>query len=113
MKDRFVVTRVLGTVDLDTPELREQNKKKMRLVAGGAYPYAIREMMKQCGHGILSSSNDPQEKEDAKLLICYSWWSRALEGGIPKRYFEAFMLDHLKHLDGDPGINLVKWQKYG
>lgn len=100
MEPEFHIHRLLGSMYQDTPEDREHVKKYVKLASGGAYPYKIREMMKQHAWEIISSdTTTKQEKEDAKLLICYSWWARALEGGIPKSKFEEFMVDHLNYLD--------------
>jgi hypothetical protein len=119
MAEKFIRNRILGTVDIDTDEAQAQVKQKLKLAASGAYPYVIREMMKKQGWKILSSDAREQDKENAKLLICYAWWARALEGGIPKKYFEEFMLDHLEYLEqpdnkgsGDELV-LDKWKKYG
>lgn len=115
MSEKLLNTRVLGTVDFETDEVKEQIRKRLKLAAGGAYPYAVREIMKEYGWKILSSDASDQEKEKAKLLICYSWWARALDCGIPKKYFEEFMLDNLDYLDGKPTEDKVseKWRKYG
>ncbi len=115
MNEKLLHTRVLGTLDIDTPEVREQIQKRIKLAAGGAYPYAIRELMKQCARQVIAHSTDVREKETAQLLICYSWWSRALEGGIPKKHFEEYMTDHLNYLDKDKSQDgqMEKWKQYG
>lgn len=115
MPDKFMKTRVLGTLDIDTDEAKKDIAQKIKLAARGAFPYAVREMMKKSAWQILSSDNTSDaDKESAKLMICYSWWARALENEIPARYFEEFILDHLAYLDSDRQSKIPeKWQKYG
>ena len=70
--------------------------------------------MKEYACTIIDSNMSEQEKEKAKLLLCYSWWARALERGILKSQFQQFMLDHLAYLDVAPNTNKImdKWQEY-
>jgi hypothetical protein len=119
MSNKILIHRILGILYTEAVEDQEHVKKQMKRAAGGAYPYVIREMMKQHGWAIVRGDADETEKEKGKLLICYSWWARALEHGIPQKYFEEYMLDHLEYLDspaskgsGDE-LSLDKWKKYG
>lgn len=111
--------RILAALYTNTEEDIELMNARMKKAAGGAFPYAVREMMKDHAWSVIHGVGDEQTKETARLLICYSWWARALEGGIPKKFFEEFMLDHLEYLDrpdakgsGDK-LFLDKWKKYG
>ncbi len=115
MSEQFIKNRVLGTLDIDTDEANKDIAKKIKLAAKGAFPYAVREIMKKSAWQILSSDNvSDADKENAKLMICYSWWARALENEISTKYFEEFILDHLAYLDSDRQSKLPeKWQKYG
>jgi hypothetical protein len=117
MKPEISIHRILGIKYIDNQEDQDHIQRQMKLAAGGAFPYEIREMMKRYAWGILrSASINDEEKENAKLLICYSWWSRALARGIPKKHFEKFMLDHLAYLDTDnptdKGELVDAWKKY-
>ncbi len=115
MNNEFLENRILGTINGDPHKAKKQIKHSLKLAAGGAYPHLIREMMKEHACRIIDSDASEQEKEKAKLLICYSWWARALERGVLKSQFQQFMLDHLAYLDAQPDANKVmeKWQEYG
>lgn len=116
MDNEIKAHKLLGSLYTNAPEDKDHVKKYLTLAANGAFPYVIREMMKHYAYQILGSdSTSEQEKHEAKLLICYSWWARALEGGIPKKNFEQYMYEHLEHLDHkhtDDGV-MEKWKKYG
>lgn len=47
MPDKFMKTRVLGTLDIDTDEAKKDIAQKINLAAKGAFPYVVREMMKK------------------------------------------------------------------
>jgi hypothetical protein len=115
MNEELLQNRILGTINCDPHKAKKQIKHSLKLAAGGAYPHVVREMMKEYAYRIINSDASKQEKEDAKLLICYSWWARALERGVLKSQFQQFMLDHLAYLDAQPDANEVmeKWQEYG
>lgn len=113
MNNKVLTDRITGANFVDTPEDHAHIQKVRKLAAGGALPYAVRESMKAHGWHMLSQdSND----ETAKLLIAYSWWARALEGGLSKSKFVEYMNDHLKYLDarcaGDKEAEAIiqKWK---
>lgn len=96
---KTIKTRLLGTIDTDTPEAREQIKNKLKAASAGILPTVVLETMKQYAWRVLGQDATDEEKEKAKLVIAYAWWIRELEAGISKKQFEQFMWEKLEDLD--------------
>jgi hypothetical protein len=71
----------------------------------GAYPYDIREFMKEMAWAILGSDeptvkiNSRRNKDDIKRVIVYAWWAREKEAGLKDSDFEDYILDYMDYLD--------------
>ncbi|MDU6092783.1 MAG: hypothetical protein E6663_15480 [Staphylococcus lugdunensis] len=61
--------------------------------------------------------NDP---ELGKLVVAFSWWTRALSQGVPKKDFDAYMKAHLQFADSlvsgvgekEARLAIQKWSQY-
>lgn len=95
-------------------------------LASGVQPLKVRDFSKAFGWAIahndgglerLKSHYDP---ELGKLVIAYSWWSRALANGVPVKDFDAYMNAHLALADslvsgkGESQARsaIQKWERY-
>jgi hypothetical protein len=88
------------------PDVEEDIAKHKAIhekLARGAQPLIIRDIAKQLGWDIAhrnpTLSIDDYRPEVGKLLVIYSYWSRAIQYGIDKKEFDAFMNAHLALVD--------------
>ena len=64
-----IKTRLLGTIDGDTPEAREAIQKKLKAAAAGVLPAVVLETMKQHAWRVLGQDSSDEEKEKAKRRV--------------------------------------------
>ncbi|CAI8904560.1 hypothetical protein EMIT0357P_30528 [Pseudomonas marginalis] len=65
----------------------------------------------------MKSQHDP---ELGKLVVAFSWWSRALSNGVPEKDFDRYMEAHLAFADslvsgvGEKAarVAIKKWEQY-
>ncbi len=93
---------------LYVPSLEEDRKThaaRHKQLARGAQPQMVRDFSKSFGWAVafndgglerLKADYDP---ELGKLVVVFSWWSRALANGVPEKDFDAYMNAHLTFAD--------------
>jgi hypothetical protein len=68
-------------------------------------PQKIRDFSKSFGWAVahndggLERLKDRYDSELGKLVVAYSWWSRARSNGAPESDFDAYMTAHLGYVD--------------
>jgi hypothetical protein len=81
------------------------HRKRHTDLARGGVPQKIRDFSKAFGwavahnNGGLEKLKDRYDPELGKLVVAYSWWSRARSNGAPERDFDAYMTAYLKYVD--------------
>ena len=110
----------------DDADDRKTHAAEHKKLAKGVLPYKVREFMKGFGYAVahndggidrLKNHYDP---EIGKLVIAFSWWSRALSQGAPAKDFDAYMNAHLQFADSLVTGNgeqearraIKKWEQY-
>lgn len=74
-------------------------------LARGSQPRMVREFAKTFGWAVafndggLDREKNRHDPELGKLVVVYSWWSRALHNGIPEKDFDRYMEAHLAFAD--------------
>jgi len=115
-KGEFKFCRVCGKFYLSTPDESDiiGHCKLHRAIRDGAYPYEIREFMKQMAWLKLGNdkptveiSTSHKDDDAMKRVIVYAWWAREREAGLPNTEFDDYILDYMDYLDarfsGDKG----------
>lgn len=96
------------------------------LYAGGVQPQKVRDFSKTFGWAVahndggLERARNDFDPELGKLVVVFSWWSRALYNGVPQRDFNRFMEAHLAFADAlVSGVNetaaragIQKWERF-
>lgn len=103
----------------DSDEDKMYHQRLLAEAARGALPLYVREAMKDAGWAVVENGNlERRDIEASKIMICYAYWARAKERGIPEECFEEFMLDRLyfiehKRVDWNAAqAQIAKWDKY-
>ena len=100
--------RVCGMLHLAAPEESDikEHSRLHKAIRQGAYPYDIREFMKQMAWAMLGSDKPSVQirprnnnKDLLKRVIVYAWWAREKETGMPDTEFEDFVLDYMDYVD--------------
>ncbi len=131
---RILECRVCGNWYIPRPPDKEiiEHSKSHRAIRAGAYPYKIREFMKQIAWAAYDSKDKTTiniasrsyDSNNIKRVIVYAWWARAKQSGIPDKAFDDYILDYMDYLDikesGDQaGLLQIqalvdkRWGKYG
>lgn len=115
------MTYVEGDAD-DRKTHADEHKK----LASGVLPYKVREFMKAYGFAVAHNDGgvdrlkEQYDPELGKLVVAFSWWTRALSLGVPKKDFDAYMKAHLQFADSlvtgvgesEARIAIQKWGRY-
>jgi len=124
--------RVCGLMYDPSDEGDIKNHKTIhKKLASGVQPRKVREFSKAFGWAVacndggldrLKSDYINSDPEIGKLAIAFSWWSRALDYGVPVKDFDSYMDAHLKFIDalasknGDKERNarlgIKKWERF-
>ncbi len=73
--------------------------------ARGSQPIKVRDFSKAFGWAVafndggLERIKDHYDPELGKLVVAFSWWSRALSNGVPEKDFDRYMNAHLAFAD--------------
>ena len=73
--------------------------------ARGSQPIKVRDFSKAFGWAVafndggLDRIKDHYDPELGKLVVAFSWWSRALSNGVPEKDFDRYMDAHLAFAD--------------
>ncbi len=114
---------------LYVPSLEEDRKThaaRHKKLARGSQPQMVRDFSKAFGWAVafndggldrLKTDYDP---ELGKLVVVYSWWSRALANGVPEKDFDLYMNAHLTFADSlvssvgeaEARTGIKKWEQY-
>jgi len=87
------------------PEDKTLHRKTHVDLARGGVPQKVRDFSKAFGWAVahndggLERLKDRYDSELGKLVVAYSWWSRARSNGAQERDFDAYMTAHLKYVD--------------
>jgi hypothetical protein len=87
------------------PTDKTEHRKTHADLAQGGLPQKIRNFSKAFGWAVahddggLERLRDRYDSEIGKLVVAYSYWSRARSNGAPERDFDAYMNAHLKFID--------------
>jgi len=95
-------------------------------LANGVLPHKVREFMKAFGFAVahndggLERLQDRYDPELGKLVVAFSWWTRALSHGVSKKDFDAYMKAHLQFADSlvsgigekEARLAIQKWSQY-
>ncbi|MDE8755401.1 hypothetical protein PZA22_13010 [Pectobacterium polaris] len=99
---------------------------KHKKLVKGIQPRMVREFSKYFGWAIAYNDGGIERIENdfdpelGKLVVVFSWWSRALENGVSQKDFDAYMDAHLKFADSlvsgngvaEARIAIKKWEIY-
>jgi len=110
------------------PDDQEMHRKIHADLARGGMPRRVRDFSKDFGWAVahndggidrLKGSFDP---ELGKLVVAYSWWSRARSNGASEKDFNAYMEAHIRFADAlvsndakqiDAAASAIKpWEKF-
>jgi hypothetical protein len=99
--------RICGGNYLTQPNKNDivEHSSLHKLIRMGAYPYQVREFMKEVSWQILCSETPKIEIEakrnadEIKRVIVYAWWSRKKQEGLLDADFEDYILDYMDFLD--------------
>jgi hypothetical protein len=105
---------------------RRIHRKRHEEMAKGSMPQQVRDFSKAFGWAVahndggLESLKNIYKPELGKLVVAYSWWSRARTNGAEERDFDAFMNAHLAFSDAlvtGEGIEeassaIKKWERF-
>lgn len=111
------------------PSLEEDRKTHAAIhkkYARGAQPLKVRDFSKAFGWAVafndggLDRMKDQHDPELGKLVVAFSWWSRALANGDPEKDFDRYMDAHLAFADslvsgeGQPEARaaIQKWERF-
>lgn len=95
-------------------------------LASGSQPQKVRDFSKAFGWAVahndggLERMKDQHDPELGKLVVAFSWWSRALSNGVHVKDFDSYMETHLAFADSlVSGIDLdktsaaiKKWERF-
>lgn len=108
------------------PEDKKLHAEEHKKLASGIQPLKVREFSKTFGWAIAHNGDrlevlkDKYDPDMGKLVVAYSWWSRALANGVSVKDFDAYMDAHLAFADslvsGEGGAeaqsSIRKWERY-
>ncbi len=114
---------------LYVPTLKEDRKIHAAMhkrYARGSQPRKVREFSKSFGWAVafndggLDRIKGDYDPELGKLVVAFSWWSRALENGVPESDFDHYMDAHLAFADSlvsgvgraEAGAAIKKWERF-
>lgn len=95
-------------------------------LARGSQPRKVRDFAKAFGWAVafndggLERMKGEHDPELGKLVVAFSWWSRALSNGAPEKDFDRYMDAHLAFADslvsgvGEAAarVAIQKWEQY-
>ncbi|KHT39429.1 hypothetical protein [Pectobacterium brasiliense] len=95
-------------------------------LAKGVLPHKVREFMKAFGFavahndGSLERLQNHYDPELGKLVVAFSWWTRALSLGVPTKDFDSYMKAHLQFAEAlvtgvgesEARKKIKKWERY-
>lgn len=111
------------------PSLEEDRKTHAAIhkkYARGSQPKKVRDFSKAFGWAVafndggLDRMKDQHDPELGKLVVAFSWWSRALSNGVPEKDFDRYMDAHLVFADslvsgvGEEAarVAIQKWEQF-
>lgn len=110
------------------PSVPEDEKRHIEIhkkLASGVQPQKVRDFSKDCGWAVAHNDGGIErlknkDPELGKLVVVYSWWNRALQNGVPKSHFDAYMDAHLVFADSlvsgegeiEARAGIKKWERY-
>ncbi|WP_223554391.1 C2H2-type zinc finger protein [Pseudomonas sp. BF-R-01] len=114
---------------LYVPSLEEDRKAHAAIhkkYARGSQPQKVRDFSKAFGWAVafndggLERMNGEHDPELGKLVVAFSWWSRALANGVPEKDFDRYMDAHLAFADSlVSGVGVAaarttiqKWERF-
>lgn len=110
----------------DDADDRKIHRKRHEEMAKGGMPQPVRDFSKAFGWAVahndggLDRLKDLYKPELGKLVVAYSWWSRARTNGANEKDFDAFMSAHLAFSDAlvtgenieAAGFAIKKWERF-
>lgn len=110
----------------DDADDRKVHAERHKELAKGVLPYKVREFMKAFGFAVAHNDGGLQRLQDnydpelGKLVVVFSWWSRALSQGVPKKDFDAYMKAHLQFAESlvskvgeqEARVAIKKWERF-
>jgi hypothetical protein len=104
--ERTAECRVCGLHFVPSEPADETMHRKTHAdLARGGMPQKIRDFSKAFGWAVahndggLERLKDRYDSDLGKLVVAYSWWSRARSNGAPESDFDAYMTAHLSYVD--------------
>lgn len=114
---------------LYVPSLEEDRQTHAAIhkkYARGSQPQKVRDFSKAFGWAVafndggLDRMKDHYDPELGKLVVAFSWWSRALSNGVPEKDFDRYMDAHLAFADSlvsgagqvEARAAIQKWERY-
>ncbi|WP_199918292.1 hypothetical protein [Pseudomonas veronii] len=98
--------RICGLLhDPSDEEDRKIHAEIHKKLARGSQPIKVRDFSKAFGWAVafndggLDRMKDHYDPELGKLVVAFSWWSRALSNGVPEKDFDRYMDAHLAFAD--------------
>ena len=99
--------RICGAFYLSRPDESDirHHSKVHKSIRMGAYPYGVREFMKEMAWAVIYSKESTvkissrRSKDEVKRVIVYAWWAREKETGLKDSDFEDYILDYMDYLD--------------
>ncbi|EOU3954029.1 C2H2-type zinc finger protein [Raoultella sp. HC6] len=109
----------------DEPGDQKIHAEEHKKLASGVQPRKVRDFSKAFGWAVAHNDGGierlkNEDPELGKLVVVYSWWSRALQNGVPTKDFDAYMNAHLAFADSlvsregevEARAGIAKWGRY-
>ncbi|HBV5776096.1 TPA: hypothetical protein MD191_005690 [Klebsiella pneumoniae] len=126
-KDSDMITcRICGMVyDHSDADDKKHHAAWHKKLASGIQPRKVRDFSKAFGWAVAHNDGGVErlkneDPELGKLVVVYSWWSRALQNGVPQKDFDAYMNAHLAFADSlvsregevEARAGIAKWGRF-